>query len=96
MICSILVIGIGINFIHYFLSFYYINEVNDALIKNPQELKLVGIKHYRKGQYDQAINLFKEALSVDPNNYALYLYETLGFKKVSESGTSWTMLKDLD
>jgi ribosomal protein S18 acetylase RimI-like enzyme len=38
----------------------------------------------------------KISLSVDPQNYALHLYEALGFKKVSESGTSWTLLKDLD
>ncbi|MBD3225520.1 MAG: GNAT family N-acetyltransferase [Caldithrix sp.] len=36
------------------------------------------------------------SLSVDPKNHALHLYEALGFKKVSESGTSWTLLKDLD
>ena len=32
-------------------------------------------------------------LSVAPENFALQLYEKLGFKKVSESGTSWTLLK---
>ena len=37
----------------------------------------------------------KLSLSVDPANYALQLYQKLGFKKVSESGTSWTMVKEL-
>jgi ribosomal protein S18 acetylase RimI-like enzyme len=32
------------------------------------------------------------SLSVDPNNYALILYESEGFKKVGESGTSWTLV----
>ncbi len=38
----------------------------------------------------------KISLSVDPDNYAMQIYEKLGFIKVSESGTSWTMLKELD
>jgi ribosomal protein S18 acetylase RimI-like enzyme len=33
------------------------------------------------------------SLSVAPENFALRLYEKIGFKKVSESGTSWTLLK---
>ncbi|MFQ5630191.1 MAG: GNAT family N-acetyltransferase [bacterium] len=32
------------------------------------------------------------SLSVDPGNFALQLYESEGFVKVGESGTSWTML----
>lgn len=32
------------------------------------------------------------SLSVDPANYARNLYESLGFTKVGESGTSWTYL----
>ena len=35
------------------------------------------------------------SLSVDPANFARKLYETTGFKKVGESGTSWTYLLDL-
>ena len=35
------------------------------------------------------------SLSVDPANYARRLYESLGFKKVGESGTSWTYQLDL-
>lgn len=31
------------------------------------------------------------SLSVDPANFALQLYESEGFVKVGESGTSWTM-----
>jgi [ribosomal protein S18]-alanine N-acetyltransferase len=30
------------------------------------------------------------SLSVDPDNFARYLYESEKFKKVGESGTSWT------
>ena len=44
--------------------------------------------------YAKSSGIEKISLSVDPNNYALHLYASLGFKKVSESGTSWTMLKD--
>jgi ribosomal protein S18 acetylase RimI-like enzyme len=32
------------------------------------------------------------SLSVDPSNYARRLYESEGFVKVGESGTSWTFL----
>lgn len=35
------------------------------------------------------------SLSVDPENPARRLYEKLGFKKVGESGTSWTMKLEL-
>ncbi|MBM2846984.1 MAG: family N-acetyltransferase [Bacteroidetes bacterium] len=31
------------------------------------------------------------SLSVDPNNIARRLYESEGFVKVGESGTSWTL-----
>lgn len=35
------------------------------------------------------------SLSVDPNNFALRLYESEGFVKCGESGTSWTMICEL-
>jgi ribosomal protein S18 acetylase RimI-like enzyme len=35
------------------------------------------------------------SLSVDPANHALMLYESLGFDKVGESGTSWTLFMRL-
>ena len=35
------------------------------------------------------------SLSVDPSNYARFLYESFGFAKVGESGTSWTYLLSL-
>jgi len=35
------------------------------------------------------------SLSVDPENYARYLYESEGFDKVGESGTSWTYKLEL-
>ncbi len=35
------------------------------------------------------------SLSVDPANYALRLYESVGFTRVSESGTSLTLVLDL-
>jgi len=44
----------------------------------------------------KARGIKKISLSVDPNNDVLHLYEALGFKKVSESGTSWTLLKNLN
>ncbi|MBN2415990.1 GNAT family N-acetyltransferase [bacterium] len=46
--------------------------------------------------YARSEGIDKISLSVDPNNYAFHLYESLGFKKVSESGTSWTMVKELN
>ena len=38
----------------------------------------------------------KVTLSVDPKNYALLLYESEGFAKYGESGTSWTMICELN
>ena len=35
------------------------------------------------------------SLSVDPANFARQLYESKGFVKVGESGTSWTMIRYL-
>lgn len=35
------------------------------------------------------------SLSVDPENYARWLYESEGFKKVGKSGTSWTYKLEL-
>ena len=35
------------------------------------------------------------SLSVSPQNFARKLYESEGFHKVGESGTSWTLLKTL-
>ena len=35
------------------------------------------------------------SLSVSPGNRARRLYESMGFRKVGEAGTSWTMLLDL-
>jgi GNAT superfamily N-acetyltransferase len=36
------------------------------------------------------------SLSVSPKNSALRLYESAGFCKVAESGTSWTLMLSLD
>lgn len=36
------------------------------------------------------------SLSVGPANFALKLYQSEGFVKVSESGTSWTLLRKLE
>jgi ribosomal protein S18 acetylase RimI-like enzyme len=36
------------------------------------------------------------SLSVSPSNYARPFYESEGFHKVGESGTSWTLLLQLD
>lgn len=35
------------------------------------------------------------SLSVDPENFARYLYESAGFLKVEKSGTSWTYKLDM-
>ena len=43
--------------------------------------------------YAKSIGLKQISLSVDPKNFALSLYQKTGFKKVAESGTSWTMVK---
>jgi ribosomal protein S18 acetylase RimI-like enzyme len=39
--------------------------------------------------------LLKLSLSVDPSNFARQLYESEGFLKVGQSGTSWTYVKNL-
>jgi ribosomal protein S18 acetylase RimI-like enzyme len=36
------------------------------------------------------------SLSVSPSNYARAFYESEGFEKVGESGTSWTLVLQLD
>ncbi len=43
----------------------------------------------------RAAGLRALSLSVDPGNPALRLYERAGFRRVGESGTSWTLLRDL-
>jgi ribosomal-protein-alanine N-acetyltransferase len=45
--------------------------------------------------YAKSICLKQISLSVDPKNFALSLYQRLGFKIIGESGTSWTMVKTL-
>jgi ribosomal protein S18 acetylase RimI-like enzyme len=41
-------------------------------------------------------NNFKAlSLSVDPSNFAVKLYESVGFRKVKKSGSSWTYLLSL-
>jgi ribosomal protein S18 acetylase RimI-like enzyme len=35
------------------------------------------------------------SLSVDRDNPAIGLYESFGFRKIAESGNSWTMLAEL-
>ena len=45
--------------------------------------------------YAKSIGLKQISLSVDPKNFALILYQKLGFNKIGESGTSWTMVKRL-
>jgi [ribosomal protein S18]-alanine N-acetyltransferase len=45
--------------------------------------------------YAKSIGLKQISLSVDPKNFALTLYKKLGFKKIGESGSSWTMAKML-
>ena len=35
------------------------------------------------------------SLSVSPNNYALKLYKSMGFRRVGESGSSWTLMLSL-
>jgi len=73
---------------------------------NIPELGMAVIKDYRgKGIGTELVNkicyharklgIEKISLSVDPNNFALKLYQKFGFIKVSESGTSWTLVKKL-
>ncbi len=49
------------------------------------------IIHYAKDSDIKGISL-----SVTPENYALRLYQKLGFHKVCDTGDAWTMLIDLD
>ena len=44
----------------------------------------------------QAQGFARLSLSVDPSNFALHLYESEGFHKVDESGTSWTYVRHLE
>ena len=44
----------------------------------------------------RSLGFSRISLSVEPENFAIRLYESEGFRRVGESGTSWTLLKDLD
>lgn len=73
-----------------------IPELGISLVKKYRSKGLGKKLMIRLIKHAKSTGLEKISLSVDPNNYALQFYEQLGFKKVSESGTSWTMLKDLN
>lgn len=63
----------------------------------------VAAKHRSKGVGRRLLSLLIQhahaegypalSLSVDPRNPALSLYQSMGFIKVGECGTSWTMLR---
>ncbi len=82
------------------------NHVFGYIDENTPEIGIAVLQEYRgKGigtrlmnetiQHAKNNGIKKLSLSVDPNNFALKLYQKLGFKKVSESGTSWTLVKKL-
>jgi ribosomal protein S18 acetylase RimI-like enzyme len=55
-----------------------------------EELLAALLAHAKKDGFEQI------SLSVEPDNPALRLYERYGFRKVGESGGSWTMLARLN
>ncbi len=72
-----------------------IPEIGIALIAEVRSTG-IGTQMMNKLQsHAKEIGCKKISLSVDPNNYARNFYEKLGFEKVGESGTSWTMVLKL-
>ena len=81
-------------------SFGFVNsdipEVGISVVKNYRG-KGIGTELMKVMMDYAKVNGVKQlSLSVDPRNYALRFYEKLGYTKVSESGTSWTMVKELN
>jgi ribosomal-protein-alanine N-acetyltransferase len=75
--------------------------------ENTPEIGMAVVKNYRSQGMGRKLlrALVLEAqregfealsLSVDPANFALSLYESEGFTKVGESGTSWTLRRKLE
>ncbi len=80
-------------------SFGYIDD-------NTPEIGIAVLNEYRsKGigtklmeaiiEHARSVAINKLSLSVDPDNFALNLYQKLGFIKFSEYNTSWTLVKTL-
>ena len=65
-------------------------RLGDRLIIAENEHEYIGAAWYRLWTKKDHSYGF-----VDPNNFARYLYESEGFKKVGESGTSWTYKLDI-
>jgi len=80
-------------------SFGYIDdetpEIGIAVVKNYRSKGLGTNLMNAIIDHARNIGINKLSLSVEPNNFALNLYQNLGFIKVAESGTSWTMVKYL-
>ena len=66
------------------------NLVMRGHVQQPTETQIHnGISHLIAAAREEEIRAL--SLSVDPANFAHQLYESEGFVKVGESGTSWTM-----
>jgi len=70
-------------------------ELGIAVLPEYRKMGLGTVLMNKMLQYAKSIGLEQISLSVDPENFALSLYQKLGFRKISESGTSWTMVKKL-
>jgi len=78
-------------------SFGYVNDETPEIgiaVSADYRGKGIGTELMREViDHAKQIGIKQLSLSVDPHNFALKLYQKLGFTKVSESGTSWTLLK---
>ena len=80
-------------------SYGYVNEQTPELglaVKQTFRRRGVGrklLQHMLDDARNEGIGAI--SLSVDPNNHARRLYESEGFEKIGESGTSWTLVLDL-
>lgn len=56
-----------------FLFFFFLVSFSPVLSKKASEWNSEGVKHYNKGEYEEAIKCFNEALKLDPKSPVLWL-----------------------
>nr|GMD87537.1 TPR repeat-containing thioredoxin TTL1 [Ipomoea batatas] len=62
--------------------------VKGGMRNDPEELKLMGNEHYKKGQYAEALNLYEKAIAISPRNAAYHCNRAaalIALKRVDEA-----------
>jgi hypothetical protein len=69
-----------------------LKEFNVLLEEYPDDtvtiLRYIGLTHHRLGQYEKAIDAFKRALEIDPQNVPVLFYMASTYFKISDTGTA--------